>query len=147
MKRGKQRIWSKDELIIAYYIARYGYSGLNICEDDLVDYVIGDTTKNSLRMQSANFRYLLGIEGYALSHTSELQREIVEELKNKTTTQVRKIIQAKLEQSSDLISLGIVKKNNHSIEKRKDQLNQQLKLNFEKEFERRSRGRKLIPKK
>ena len=35
----KQRVWSQEELSIAYYIAKWDYNGLKMDEDYIVDYV------------------------------------------------------------------------------------------------------------
>jgi len=63
----KKRIWSKQELTIAYYVAKFNLNGLeNISLSELAEDVIKNTTKQSLNMQVANFRYLLDIPGHKL---------------------------------------------------------------------------------
>lgn len=148
MSQNKKRIWSSNELTIAYYIAKHGYTGLKISEYDFVEYIIGDTTIPSLRMQIANFRYLLNIEGYQLAAGGEqpAKRKIVEELQNLTATQVRRIIKDYVLTIEDSIEIAKRNKSNKEINKRKDALNAQEQINFENKLAQMRRYRKLVKK-
>ena len=144
----KKRIWSSNELIIAYYIAKHGYAGLKISEHDFVEYIIGDTTMPSLRMQVANFRYLLNIEGYQLAADGKqvAKSKIVEDLQNLTATQVRRIIKDYVDSVEDSIEIAQRNKANREINKKKDALNAQEKINFENKLSHLRRYRRLVRK-
>jgi len=142
----KQRIWSEIELTIAYYIARWDYAGLKISEYEMVEYIIQDTTINSLNMQVANFRFLLGIDGRQLEDASKAMRELVNKLDGKTIVQIRRTILDYACEKDTSFSINCHKQNNKAINKKKDKLNEQYRFNFEKELERRSRGRRLVRK-
>lgn len=127
----KKRIWTKEELTIAYYIAKWDYNGLQIDEGELVDGVIGRTTKPSLQMQVANFRYLLDIEGYQLEDASEAMKELVAELQNKTVTQIRHMVIDYIQSHGDEIKTASLSKNNNEARIRAKALNEQEQLNHE----------------
>lgn len=141
----KKRIWTKGELTIAYYIAKWNYNGLGADEAHIVDNVIGDTTRASLNMQTANFRYLLGIEGPQLDHTSQLQADIVEEYKNKTVTQMRKVLDNIIEPLSLKIKERKVFTNNSKTKERANALNEQSELNFHNKLKAMRMHRRLKP--
>ena len=105
MKKSERRIWNNEELTIAYYITKWGYSGLDISEEDLVNGVIGNTTAASLLKQTANFRDIMNIEGFKLGNgqAQPAKEAVVEELKNMTMTQVRKLVISKIESSEESI--------------------------------------------
>lgn len=138
-----KRIWSKEELTIAYYIAKWDYSGLNISEDDFANYIITDTTVASLRMQTSCFRYLLGLSGSRLTHCSEAMRELVDELANKTISQVRRSILNYVDEQEESIKILTRQKGNQKINKKKDALNEQYRMNFENKVTALSKGRRL----
>lgn len=140
-----KRIWTKGELRIAYYIAKWGYHALNITEEELVDHVIGDTSTTSLRRQSANFRFILGIDGYQLEHVSRAQKNLVDELASQNQQQVRRDITAFIDHRSDEIFDRKVSSHNKVVEKKKEDLNNQLQLDFKNKLAIISRGRNLRP--
>ena len=142
-KVNQKRIWNNEELTIAYYIAKWDLNGLNMTEEDLADYVIGNTSTQSLRMQTANFRHLLGLEGYSLEDASEAQKSVVDLMANKTVTQVRNIIFTYADSVSDQISANKAKKTNSKIDIRKDELNDMLQMNFENQLAMKSMNRRL----
>lgn len=142
----KKRIWSKNELIIAYYIAKWDYAGLKISEHDFVEYIIGNTSVPSLRMQIANFRHLLQLDGYKLGDASQAMKDLVKELDNKTISQVRRMIKSYVEECEESIKILTIKSGNKEVNKKRDALNAQYQINFEKELAMKSRGRKLIRK-
>jgi len=141
----REKVWSEEELIIAYYIAKWNLSGIQISEEDLAAYVI-DTTANSLKMQTANFRHLLQIDGYQLAAGPSLgcnKRVIIDKLKDKTITQVRKIILDYI----DSIDKDILKRKstsvNLSINKNKEKLNKTSQLIFEQKLKSLNKYRNL----
>lgn len=72
----KRRTWQKEELLFCYYVAKYGFGGLEISRDELIFDIIGNTTIKSFDYQTANFRSLLGMEGGQLVNYSNRMRSI-----------------------------------------------------------------------
>jgi hypothetical protein len=142
MKQPK-RIWSREELIIAYYIAKWDYNGLSITSEDIVDIAIKGSSKSSLNMHVANFRHLLNIDGYKLEHTSKLMDEVVEEMKNKTVTQVRGIVNMILDKKEDELEAARVKRKNAQIAERAEKANVVLFLIFENKVKAMQKHRRL----
>lgn len=138
-----KRIWNKQELTIAYYIAKWDIGGLKITEQELVDYVIGRTTRPSLKMQVANFRFLLQLDGPQLEDASQAMRSLAEELSNHTVVQVRSIIFNYIDKMEDVILEQKTKGINATINKRRDELNAQLESNFLAQVAQKSIGRRL----
>jgi len=145
MKNSK-RIWTKEELTIAYYIAKWDYNGLGIEEEDLVESVIGNTTVASLQFQVANFRHILGIEGFTKSDASKAMYKLVDDLANTTMTNVRKLVLAKIDKSETKIQKAKVTKVNKAANTRRDELNAESQRNFEAQMLlQRKLGRRLTP--
>jgi hypothetical protein len=112
----KNKIWNEKELTIAYYIAKWGFSGLQgITLEELVNYVMPDTTVGSLKMQIANFRHVLGFEERTLKDASKAMYDLHEQLKNKTMTQVRSSITPDLEVANEQIADGRIKAHNMKV--------------------------------
>ena len=87
------KVWNEQELTIAFYIAKWGYAGLkDTSEEEIAMCIISDTTVQSLRMQVANFRFVLGLEGRTLKDASKAMYELNDKLTNKTMSQVRSLI-------------------------------------------------------
>lgn len=128
MTKQKKRIWSKEELIIAYYISKWDLNGLNVSEDELVEAVIGRTTIPSLRMQVSNFRYLMNIEGQQLSHASEDMKELVGELQNTTVTNVRRMVLDYINLHIDKVRSVTNNKSNKIVAAKAKELNEQEEL-------------------
>lgn len=142
MKNSK-RIWNNNELIIAYYIAKWDVNGLKMTEEELAEFVIGNTSTQSLKMQAANFRHLLGIEGYTLEDASNAQRDVVEQLKNKTVTQVRNIIFTYADSVSEQVATLKATKSNKVVNEKRDELNKLMQKNFENELKMKMMNRRL----
>lgn len=142
MKNSK-RIWNNNELIIAYYVAKWDVNGLNMTEDELAEYVIGNTSTQSLRMQAANFKHLLGIEGYTLEDASQAQRDVVEQLKNSTVTQVRNIIFTYTDSVQEEFDARKASKVNKEVNEKRDQLNEKLQKDFEAQLKMKGMYRRL----
>jgi hypothetical protein len=108
-------------LTIAYYIAKWGFSGLQgITLEELVNYVMPDTTVGSLKMQIANFRHVLGFEERTLKDASKAMYDLHEQLKNKTMTQVRSSITPDLEVANEQIADGRIKAHNMKVRADRD---------------------------
>lgn len=140
-----KRIWTKEELTIAYYIAKWDYNGLQISEEDLVDGVIGRTTKPSLKMQIANFRYVLGIEGFKLEHASQAMKDLADELANKTVTQVRNLVVDIIVKSDTDIVKAQSSRSNKAIDKRRESLNKVSEETFQNKMRALGKYRNLTP--
>lgn len=141
----KRKSWSRGDLIIAFYIAKFGLKGLNITRAELVKEVIGETTIKSLNMQAANFRFMLNIEGNRLSATSKNKLAIIEELGTRPIVFVRTIVLELIANSDFRMNRGIHNRNNKEAEKRKRGLNNQYALNFICNYKKASRYRVLRP--
>ena len=142
----KKRIWNKQELTIAYYMAKYDMSGINIEEDTLIHTVIKDTSKASLRMQVANFRHLLNIEGYQLSHASQAMKDLCDEYDTKSQSEIKMLVISYIDACELDIADYTTQKANKIVNKRRDKLNSILKSNFENKLATMCRFRNLVPK-
>jgi len=121
--------WSEKDLVVAYYISKWDYSGLGIDEEDLVDTVIPNTTVQSLSMQVANFRHLLNIEGYKLSDSSKLMKVIVDKYDGLSMLKVRGIVSEIIDGCDVELGRGI--RSNKLVDKKKLELNAELERNFQ----------------
>ena len=137
--------WSKKELQIAYYIAKWDMNGLAIEVEDLMAGVIVGTTKSSLTRQVANFRYILDIPGYQLKNGSKAMAKIVEEFKDTTMTNVRKIVLKTIADAG--VKVEIVKRNriNNKISNNTQLMNDRLQENFEANLRMAGMFRRLKP--
>lgn len=142
-----QRIWNKQELTIAYYASKYGtLNGLKMNKEEIVNYVIGNTSERSFDMQVANFNYLLGLDGSQLEDYSKLMVEVVEDLKNKTVTQVREIIMNYAISIDDQIAANKVAFKNCEVKTKTQLLNEELNRVYEAKLNAMARsGRRLKP--
>lgn len=129
--KSSKRIWNKEELTIAYYIAKWGLTGIDVTPEELAESVIGDTTEASLQMQVANFRSILNIEGFQLDHTSKAQNDLINEYKNTTMTQIRAQVISKIQSSVSNIISNKKKKNALESSKRVQSLNADLQKNHD----------------
>lgn len=146
MKNSKETIWTNEALTIAYYFAKYDDGQLKMDEDYIVDFVIPNTSKASLKMQTMNFRELLEVDGPKLSHISAKQREVADMLSNLTVTQVRKRIFDYCDTMEVQIEQAKVKKQNKTAATKTKELNDVLNSNFERKLKAMAQmGRKLTP--
>lgn len=143
MSNSKRRIWTKDELIIAYYIAKWNYSGLKTTEDELVNYVIQNTTAASLFMQVSNFRNLITGSEEGLSNPSKLMAEIFDELANKTMIQVRNIVLDYMDSKEEDIKSIKVSKANAKVNEKRDKANAELQAVFDRKMAYKNKYQRL----
>jgi hypothetical protein len=143
MSNNTKRIWNTEELTIAYYIAKWDENGLKMSKEDLAEYVITNTSVRSLNMQAANFRFLLGLEGYQLEDASAAQRQLVDELDNLTVTQVRNIIFTYADSVSDRTEELKRKSANKSVNQKRDEANAELEAQFQAKVKSLSQFRNL----
>lgn len=146
-KVNKQRIWNQKELTIAYYASKYGtLNGLNMSKEELVNYVIGNTSERSFDMQVANFNYLLGIGESKYTDYSKAMVQVVEELKNKTVTQVREMILDYAIEIDEVVAKRKTDLANKKVSTKTQELNDELNKNFEAKLNAmRLSGRRLTP--
>lgn len=123
-----KRIWTKSELTVAYYLAKFEGRGIKLHEDELAGII--DTSLGSLRMQVANFRYLLNIEGWQLEHASNAMKGLIDELHGKTMTEVKRLVQSFMREKN--VPKEILDRRTHNIivNKKRDSLNAQYERNF-----------------
>lgn len=142
MKDAK-RIWNKKELIIAYYIAKWGIHGLGVESEDLVESVIGDTTVKSLEMQISNFRFILDLPGNRLEHAGATKIKLAEELQNVTYTNIKKMVLGMINESGAKIKKAKISRNNKQTMDRRDELNARSQKNFKNKMKEMNRHRRL----
>lgn len=134
--------WTIEDLTIAYYVTKWDCKGLGIDENDIVDCVITDTTLQSLKMQMANFRHLLNIDGYKLSDSSKLMSIVVEKYDGCSMKEVQKDVSSIIDNSDIELNRSI--KANIVIDRTKQELNSKLNEQFEAKLRSmRLMGRKL----
>ena len=141
--KSSKRIWTKEELTIAYYIAKWDLTGIDITPEELAEAVIGNTTLVSLQMQVTHFRNILNIEDSNLTGASNVMIELINEYKDYTMTQIRAQVISKIQSSiSNIISHN---KNKKSLEasKRVAKLNEDLNLVFENKIKELQKYRNL----
>lgn len=74
--------WTKDELVVAFYLTKYGNKNIYLKTETDVAKHFG-VSLGSLKMQIANFRYLLGDRKGSLTDYSKDQESIFEEFNGK----------------------------------------------------------------
>lgn len=82
--------WSKEDNILAFYYTKYGTYGLYLKDENSLAKWIGSSL-GSLKMQSANFRGLMGESERALSDYSKLQAEVYNEYGNTSKMVLMKV--------------------------------------------------------
>lgn len=74
--------WTKEELVVAFYLTKYGNKNIYLKSETDVAKHFG-VSLGSLKMQIANFRYLLGDKKGSLTDYSRDQENIFEEFNGK----------------------------------------------------------------
>ena len=132
--------WSTEELALAMYITKFGIANLGIDEVEAVD-VIGNTTMSSLKMQMANFRHILDIEGWKLDPGNQPgKQEVAEEYGNLTITQFRSKVIKFIDQRDSTLRKSKVQRTNRTISKVAKELNERSQENFEAKMKAMSLG-------
>ena len=145
MKNSK-RIWSNEELTIAFYIAKYGVEQLKMDEDFIVDYVIGDTTVASLKMQVANFNELLDLDGPRLTAYSKAMITVVDNNDNKSQKDLTQEIFNFCDTRENEIADRKIKVANRSVSQKTVDLNIELNRTFDAKMKSFAKmGRRLTP--
>jgi hypothetical protein len=88
----RKKIWSKEDLVIALFVSKFGIRGLGIDKAYLVREVIKGTTVRSLNLQAANIRAMLGLEGRKLYSSSKLKISVCEEFGLQPYSILRQIV-------------------------------------------------------
>lgn len=144
--KNKKRIWTKEELTLAYYSARWDMQNISHTEDEIVHGVIGNTSVASFRMQVANFRYLLNIEGYQLDHTSQAMRDLCDEYDSLSREDVGMLVMAYIDAQTSDLSSYTKSSHNKRVNNRRDRLNAQSELIFQNKLAHMRKTRRLVKK-
>ena len=95
----RKKDWSKEELTIAYYIAKWDLSGIDATMEELALAVIGDTTVTSLDMQ---------VKQLVVSKIQSCSSDIISYNKNKAVLESSKRVE-KLNAASELLFQNKIK--------------------------------------
>lgn len=91
--------WSKDDTILTLYYTKYGTYGLYLkTESDIAKWI--GTSVGSLKMQSGNFRTLMGEVRLSLTDYSRLQEEVYNEFGSLTKIQLMKVVKKIIDQDT-----------------------------------------------
>ena len=137
----KKKQWTELQLLIVYYIARFGLYGALpfnngvVKSNDVIDY-LGHGYKSFQHCYS-KFCFIVGIElpdefsilypGY---NPSQSQRGIVKLMANKTVSQVRKLIWDEVRALESESNINTLDNEESSLEQPKTTPNGQLIINF-----------------
>jgi len=91
--------WTKEDNILAFYYTKYGTYGLYLKDEGSLAKWIG-TSLGSLKMQSANFRGLMGESERALSDYSKLQAEVYNECGDMSKMELMKLCKSIIDQDT-----------------------------------------------
>jgi hypothetical protein len=91
--------WSKEDNIISFYYTKYGTFGLYLRDENALASWIG-TSVGSLKMQSANFRALMGQTNYSLSDYSKMQFEVYSQYCNMSKVEMMKVVKNIIDQDT-----------------------------------------------
>lgn len=91
--------WTKDELVVAFYLTKYGNKNIYLKSETDVAKHFG-VSSGSLKMQMANFRYLLGDKKGSLTDYSRDQESIFNEYNGKDWLSFNKFVRVVIGQDS-----------------------------------------------
>ena len=91
--------WTKDELVVAFYLTKYGNKNIYLKSETDVAKHFG-VSSGSLKMQMANFRYLLGDKKGSLTDYSRDQESIFNEYNGKDWLSFNRFVRVVIEQDS-----------------------------------------------
>ena len=91
--------WTKEDNVLAFYYTKYGTYGLYLTDEKQLAKWIGSSL-GSLKMQSANFRGLMGESERALSDYSKLQSEVYNEYGNMSKMELMKVAKLIIDQDT-----------------------------------------------
>lgn len=130
----RTHVWNKEDAILTLYFTKFGVKKLGMKDEkELAEHVIG-SSKDSLLMQSANIRYLLGEEGFTLSDTSKDQVEVVEQYCKYDETKLREVVENIISNRDVEGNIRITKE--RQVQKRKKVLKDQSQKDLEETFRR-----------
>lgn len=89
--------WSKNDTILCLYYTKYGFTGLYVKNENDLSRFIG-TSPGSLKMQSANFRSLMGHTEQSLSDFSKLQSDVYDEFGKMSQYELMRVCKSILNQ-------------------------------------------------
>lgn len=89
--------WTKEELTVTFYLTKFGNKNIYLkTESDVAKYM--GVSLGSLKMQMANFTYLLGHKKNSLTDYSKLQLEVFEEYNKKDLYNFNKAVKSVIHQ-------------------------------------------------
>lgn len=91
--------WTKDELVVSFYLTKYGNKSIYLKTETDVAKHLG-VSLGSLKMQMANFRYLLGDKKGSLTDYSRDQESIFNEYNGKDWLSFNKLVRVVIGQDS-----------------------------------------------
>ena len=91
--------WTKDELVVAFYLTKYGNKSIYLKSETDVAKHLG-VSLGSLKMQMANFRYLLGDKKGSLTDYSRDQESIFNEYNGKDWLSFNKFVRVVIGQDT-----------------------------------------------
>lgn len=91
--------WSKDELVVAFYLTKFGNKNLYLKTEGDVAKAFG-VSLGSLKMQMANFKYLVGHKNGSLTDYSKTQLEVFEEFNGKDLYNFCKVVKGIIDQDT-----------------------------------------------
>ena len=91
--------WTKEDNVLAFYYTKYGTYGLYLTDEKQLAKWIGSSL-GSLKMQSSNFRGLMGESERALSDYSKLQSEVYNEYGNMSKMELMKVAKLIIDQDT-----------------------------------------------
>ena len=146
LKSNSKRIWSNEELTIAFYIAKYGAEQLKMDEDFIVDYVIGNTSVASLKMQVMRFNELLDLDGPRLTAPTPAMAKVVNDNDNKSQKNLTQEIFDFCDTRENEIADRKTKVANRSVSQKTVDLNIELNKTFDAKMKSFAKmGRRLTP--
>ena len=83
--------WTENDTILCYYYTKFGLKNLMYNTEEKLSGYIG-TTLGSLKKQSMNFRYLMGMNTKTLSDFSKLQKDVFDVLEDYSYIQVHRLV-------------------------------------------------------
>jgi hypothetical protein len=93
MKTNKKGLheWSKNDTILTLYVTKFGTKGIYLKSESDVSKFIG-SSMGSLKMQMANFKFLMGFNQNSLSDFSKLQKEVFDEFNHLSQFDLLKVV-------------------------------------------------------
>jgi hypothetical protein len=109
--------WNKEDAIITLYYERFGTEGLQITPKELAECVICSSL-GSLKMMSANHRYLLDSKGF--EHVSNIQKEVVDEYSALNKDDLKKVVLSIIDKRDLSLNKNTFQKREKTLKNKKE---------------------------